>query len=198
MTDERLDWEEVQPAADRLAHAWTSGGDLRWMEDAWRRLAVAGLTEPDGTGLDRTRVAVRLLALGHLYWDWCASAFDETTDISWDLERAAADIKLSELFVGQLVGEHAFADSEEGNADLGLALHHLSSEERPAVVRTLVASYGSKSMLFVALWRSVGAEDPHDLEADDDWSILNTDLTTDKQKGFAWIEEGCPVVHGPS
>lgn len=112
---EQVEWIDVEAGVRRLVHVWTQDGDVAWMMDAWERLAANGWAEYDGSGLERTRVLARLLALGHLYWDFTYAAFDLGTDIVAGMADALDDLSVVPLFVGQLAGPEVIAEDPGGS-----------------------------------------------------------------------------------
>jgi hypothetical protein len=195
-----VNWEDVEPAARVLVHVLADGGDVAWMKEAWERLGRLGLTRHNGTEVDRTRVLIRLLTLGHLYWDWSATVLREETDIGWDMELAEEKLNLHRFCLGQIWGE-APAQRDDGSPDLEFVLYELADAERPTVAGALIEAFDGELGLFIALWRSLvippAAEDDegagYDAVEDDD--IVNFEIAGEKLAGWNWIQEGCPTVN---
>ena len=188
----RMAWADVRPAAREAFAVWTSGSDLEWAKEAWARLGSAGLCDYQTTG-ERTRVAVRFLALASLYRDWCCLAFDECQQdepASW-----AFAFDLDAIYLGQLVPDEDLPDDPDEAFES--ALRALMEEERSTVAHGLQTAYGGVARLFLALWRSAARDTDPDAFDDDeapveesDDEILN-DVTAEKLRAYEWISGGC-------
>lgn len=203
-----LEWDDVQPAAERGFSIWSGGSDLQWAKRAWGALVRAGLASYHGE-LDRCRIAVRFLALVGIYSDFCLAAFDE--DAPPDYADLAAELDVSPFRVGQLAGEDdAWDEPDDEGTLVEDVLRSLADAARPEIVPTLRDAFGGVSGLFVALWRTASdddsgeapgadreedggdadrADDP-DVVRETDEEILN-DTTPEKLAALAWLEEGC-------
>jgi len=146
-----LAWEEIQAAARTIFKLFSHGRELAWAQDSWQRLSDAGLTTYTG-GAGRGRVAVRLLALGSLFWCWCKVVDWQETDHD-ELIWWADELDISTFRLGQLVGPDFGADEEDEDRLRAAALEHLTAQARDEVVAALKRSYGGDSGLFLALWR---------------------------------------------
>lgn len=189
-----FDWDGLIDVVDAAFNIWSGHPELRWAEEAWGILAGAGLTAYTSP-LARVRVVCRFFALVGFYHDFCHLAFEETVDptYSWWTD----SLEVHPFFIGQLLGGKEDWSGSDLEPDLDAALRSLANAERDAVVKALLAHYGSESALFIALWRSRQSEPSpaeEDEEEDDtwresDWEIVN-DVTFSKLEAFSWLTEG--------
>jgi len=183
----KLSWSELQPAASEAFSIWTSGSDLRWAEQTWRRLIAAGFCDYESEK-GRHVVIGRFLAMASIYRDWCSVAFEETHEdvpTYW-----IDDLNVSSIVLGQILPDDELSeDEDEARSE---ALQILLDRERPTVVTGLTKAYGSDADLFVALWRSVTSG--NDDYAEEDYAEILNVPSTEKLAGYSWISDGCPNV----
>jgi hypothetical protein len=183
-------WDAVAAVAPRAFDVWCGGADVAWAREAWDALGEAGLTGyRDGVG--RAEVLVRFLALGEVYRDFCACAWEEHTRGS--LLDLAGALGLSPFRLGQYLGAPFAAKGEEAEPSLEEALGVAVGRVRAGVVRALRAHHGSDDALFLWMWIS---NDPDRVgrswEAMDDdelREVLN-DPTPGRCAAYAWITDG--------
>jgi hypothetical protein len=185
-----LGWEEVEAAAPAAFDVWCGGADVAWARSAWKVLTQAGLTQyRDGVG--RAEVLLRFLALGEVYRDFCACAWEEHTESS--LPELAAALGLNPFRLGQYLGTAFEATGEEEEPPLEEGLAAAVGRVRAGVVRALRAHYGSDDALFLWMWisndpdragRSWEAMDDDELD-----EVLN-DPTPGRCAAYAWITDG--------
>lgn len=194
---EVIEWDDIERGARRLVDVWTHDGDVRWMRTSWELLKSAGLTGFDGSGLGRTRVLARVIALAHIYWDFARVAADETTEIVGQIDEAMEPLGLEPLFLGQLVGENVLAESADGEPLPAVAALDAALTARDEVLMALRSGAGGESALFVSLWRSM--LDPADAEDADGRSSPFDDLeeavSDPMLAAYAWLAAGCEVIH---
>ncbi len=185
-----LGWEEVEAAAPAAFDVWCGGADVAWARSAWDILARAGLTRyRDGVG--RAEVLLRFLALGEVYRDFCACAWDEHTEAS--LPELAEALGLSPFRLGQYLGAAFEATDEEEGTLLEEGLAAGVARVRAGVVRALRAHHGSDDALFLWMWIS---NDPdragRSWEAMDDDEVdeVMNDATPGRCAAYAWITDG--------
>jgi hypothetical protein len=77
-----LDWDDVEGAVRPIIEIWVSGSELRWARHAWALLGKAGLASYSSE-IERTRCLLRTVAVGRLYREFCARAFDEGSPDDW-------------------------------------------------------------------------------------------------------------------
>jgi len=163
---------------------------VAWARSAWAVLARAGLTRyRDGVG--RAEVLLRFLALGEVYRDFCACAWDERTECS--LPELAGALGLNPFRLGQYLGAAFEATGEEEEPPLEEALAAAVGRLRAGVVRALRAHHGSDDALFLWMWI---ANDPD--RAGRDWVALEddelvevmNDPTPGRCAAYAWITDG--------
>lgn len=190
-------WEDVEDAADDVFNIWVDHPEIAWARSAWNVLAEAGLTHY-ATELERTRVLARLLALGEIYRDFCACAWEECTD-AW-LSELAAKLDVGPFRVGQLMDRDFLEDDALDDEELfSYGVEELVGSERQAVADNLAKAFGSTSALFVSMWLSRAPDfsgapwEALDREILDE--ILN-EPTDEKLAAFSWIESGMPPYRG--
>ena len=185
-----LGWEEVEAAAPAAFDVWCGGADVAWARSAWDALAQAGLTRYRD-GVERAEVLLRFLALGEVYRDFCACAWEEHTEGS--LPELAAALGLNPFRLGQYLGAAFEATEEEEEPPLEEGLAAAVGRVRAGVVRALRAHHGSDDALFLWMWisndpdragRSWEAMDDDELD-----EVLN-DSTPGRCAAYAWITDG--------
>lgn len=196
-TKDCLDWSEVVDAIKPIITVWTLGSELRWAEHAWGTLTEAGLTDYT-TELERTQCLLRAVALGALYRDFCARAFDEGSLDEWRYyvgsDLIGAHPLIDGFTLGQLteregieVDNAPFDDSQE----VAEALRELVDGQYPTVLRELRTRWHDDN-LFASLFASTGADVVYPLAEEQVFEIVNTDTTSNKSIAWEWLTDGCP------
>jgi len=186
-------WEEVSENADSLFRVWTDGRELQWAKKCWQALSKRSLASYTNQ-VERTSVIIRLIALADIYRKFCDLAFDE----AYEPEYAAwADELNLEVFrVAQRIGPQFECDEE---TDVHTLVDQALCE---------LTEFGDDSFLFVSLWNTVDdekAESDGEIErskstrayedCEIDWtenaySVLNAELSGEKQQAFNWVCQG--------
>ena len=181
-----LGWNEVQDAAKELFNIWTHRQELVWAEKAWTIMLEAGLTSYT-TEYGRCRVALYLLGLSSLYYDFCWLGCDERQTPNY---MDAADLLgLTPFRMGQIVA--ADPDFLDGGEEIFFdALEIYAKEQRSALCGPLIRN--SCLDFYNELWYTVAGL-PNDEE--DEADLNNVDLpwsVSDHQvRVYAWIVDGC-------
>ncbi len=188
-----LDWETVEPAARLAFSVWVDHPEREWAKQAWHHVTAAGLTLYS-CERERTRAAVRFIALAELYLDFCAIALDEPTDgNAWYL---AEPLGITAKGLRDL-SDRDTPEPEDEDAPTEI-LEELSDSVRAEVVSALLRGFDGPTPLFLSLWRSHLPEPDHLFDEDDrlaaDWEtndeILN-DFTFRKADAYEWVCQGC-------
>ncbi len=183
-------WEEVEAAAPVVFDVWCGSAEVAWARSAWGALGRAGLTRHrDGVG--RAEVLLRFLALGEIYRDFCACAWEEHTEGS--LAEGAGALGLSLFRLGQYLGVAFEPTDEDDGTLLDEGLTAGVARVRAGVVRALRAHHGSDTALFLWMWL---ANDPdcaarswQAMEVEELDEILN-DATPGRCAAYEWITDG--------
>lgn len=178
----RLEWSDVEKAAQSAFNIWVGVPELAWAKQAWRILETQGLADYSGE-FERHRVAIRFLALGGIYRDFCAVQWEESSD-RWYSEWAVS-LDLSLLILGQYYGHLAGEPLTEEASEV---LATLVENQRRAVVGALRTGFGGDAKLYESLARSreprsAGSDGEHD---QDHWEV-----TAQNSAGYEWVCEGC-------
>ena len=112
---EDIDWDWVSDAAESIFNVWYIGSELDWAKEAWDYFGKAGLNQASSV-LDRTKINLRLLALGRIYHEFCGCAWDENPDTPIDVLAESFDI--SPIALGILAANAGLEDF--GDEDRGL------------------------------------------------------------------------------
>lgn len=191
MTD-TLAWDDLEPAPAGIFRTWSWGSEVEWAKHAWSALAEAKLTEYDNE-LERVTVVLRLLALGAIYTNFCAYAFEEGTDGGWRDELRLDLTDAVDMFsLGQLAGQRGVhvCQLEQGDDDgIRLAVVELIEHEYRTVADTLVKQWGDAT-LFASLWLSNTGDTSYPLSTDQITETVNDDLTAGKHTAYSWISGG--------
>lgn len=152
---DHVHWSELEEVAPNLFTVWVGHPEVAWARQAWKALRRANLTSYRDE-LEKQRVLIRFMALAVIYIEFCGQAWEETVEPrvgDW-----ASDLRLSPFRIVQIVGEDFVAEwYVDDNDMLRHAAEMLIVEERPRVIRALVAYYGDLQELFVVL---MGSSDP--------------------------------------
>lgn len=188
-----LSWKDVKPVADAAFSAagriFVDRPELAWARQAWDCVMAAGLAGYS-TELQRCRACFRFLALATVYYDWCATAWQENHDDD-EICMAAEGFEMDSLHIGQLLGSDAETDS------LDQALTALMYDAREEVLGVVVKGFGGPRAFAKALWLS-NRLPPDTSEDDDQGPTPEEDLLDDPFcdpdgfQGWLWVEQGCP------
>ncbi|MCT2277816.1 hypothetical protein M3G91_09280 [Micromonospora chalcea] len=192
-----LDWDDVGGAVRPIVEIWVSGSELRWARHAWALLGKAGLTSY-ASEVERTRCLLRAVAIGRLYREFCARAFDEGSPGDWreyvgsDL---VGDYPLIDAFtLGQLVEREGIevdnAPFDDG-LDVNEALRDLVELEYPKVFGALRSQSGDAE-LFASLFVSPELKIDYPLSDEQVSEAVNFEVTANKMVGWEWLTGGDP------
>jgi len=155
-----MEWEEIEPTAQRIFNVWGGGTDLDWAKQAWGVLKKSGLTSYENE-LDRCKVALRFLALGVYYYDFCTSYRDEYLEpelLDW-----VEGLNISAFRLGQILGEPSELDDEwDADSLYQKALKILVSDAEDEIIEPLESDFGGQCPFFTSLWRSTMAAEQSD------------------------------------
>ena len=191
-----IGWGDVEGAAPPVFDVWCGDAGVAWARAAWGILARAGLTSyRDGIG--RAEVLLRFLALGEVYRDFCACAWDEPTKAS--LGELAATVVISPFRLGQHLGADFLPEADFDAAIFDGAVREAVRDLRPGVVRALRGHFGSDVELFLWMWIS---NDPdracrawEELDDDELDEVMN-DPSERRLAAYTWITEGMRPLRG--
>ena len=189
-------WEEIEEAADSAFNIWLGQPEIRWAHLAWAEMGRAGLTSY-GTGVERTIVLLRFIALSEVYWDFCACAWQEDPPMG-SMELADV-VEISAFRMGQLLGPEFLPDPESQEEEIfEYALREALDSSRTNVVQALLKGFGHATWLFISLWLS-----SNDKYAGVPWDALDPDVIDEVTnhnpygaEAYAWVESGMPP-YGP-
>jgi len=145
---DRVTWEDVATAASKMFHVWCGDGEIKWVEECWRHLGEAGLTEKT-TLLEETATYLRLVTLAQVYEEFCGCAWDENPDSS--LSDFADELEINPLALGILgatASPDAFDDAAEDYELRNAALFAISDSQRPEIFACLCKAYGGDVQLY--------------------------------------------------
>lgn len=175
-----LDLATCRETLTEMCNLWVLDSGLVFAERAHAALAAAQLLDYT-TPAEQHRAALRVLALGGMYRDFCAKAFDEEQEPEYE---AWVGTLLPDL-LDALQTELDSADEPDDDAYLPEVLAVRVNAERKAVLDALqVAFGGTVSGVFVELWRSGSGDADEESTA-----ILNAD-TDEKHAAFEWLNVG--------
>jgi hypothetical protein len=181
-----LGWEDVKPVADEAFSIFVGRPELVWARQAWDHVTAAGLAGYS-TELQRCRACFRFLALATVYYDWCATAWQENRDDD-EICMAAEGFEMDPLHIGQLLGSDAETDS------LYQALTTLMYDAREEVLGLVIKGFGGPRAFARALWRS--NREPAEISEDEDAGLFREDDDPFCDPwgfpGWLWVEQGCP------
>jgi len=152
-----MEWEELESTAQRNFNVWGGGTDLDWAKQAWGVLENSGLTSHENEP-ERCKVALRFLALGDYYYNFCTIFRGEHLEpefVDW-----VEKLNISAFRLGQLFGESAELEYE-WDADLlyQKSLEVLISDAGNEIIDPLKNGFGGQCPLFISLWRSTISEE---------------------------------------
>jgi hypothetical protein len=145
---DRITWEEVSTAASKMFHVWCGDGEIRWVEECWGHLGEADLTG-NGTPLEATATALRLVSLARIYEEFCGLAWDENPETSIDY--LAEDLDLDAMALGILGAQacpDAFDDAEDEYELRVAALTAAADAQRQEIFECLSKAYGGAVPLY--------------------------------------------------
>lgn len=151
-------WEEVEDAATEIFNVWYIGSELAWAKEAWEHFSKAGLNQASSV-LDRTKVNLRLLALGRIYHEFCGYAWDENTDRP--IEYMAEYLDIDPVALGVIAGNAGldqFADIKDEEGLRESALIEASEGLRAEIFDCLKSAYGSDTELYSRMWKTCRSE----------------------------------------
>jgi hypothetical protein len=161
----RITWIDIHECAEQLFNVWVEQPELRWAQKSWTALEANGLTSYESE-IEKCKVYIRLLVLADLYRQFCHTAYDETYDdhdLYYLCDEFLSKFKLSPFYVGQLVGEPFYDDTEDEEPDdaqlLNSGVRHCVTLLRKETLAALVKYFGSPEGLFVSLRLSKEAEE---------------------------------------
>ena len=181
-----LEWDDIESVADRAFNVWVGTPEREWAKNMWLLLKKQDLTSYEDD-FDWHHAVFRLLALGGIYRDFCAVAWDEHTDRwYWDW---VDSIEINPLILGQLYGRETTEDYDD---ELSSTLSVLVELERAKVVATLRESLGGDLELYNSLSTSRSqAVEPDEEEAGGSESD-HLEPTGRNSNALFWVQEGCP------
>jgi hypothetical protein len=187
----RVLWSDVMIFAPDMFEVWHEGSEVRWAEQAWRKLAEAGLTGFNGE-VERTRVLVRFVGVAAFYHSWCQATWQEGYVMINDWARGMA---LSVFRLGQLAGPHFFSDVDLTDDELSdELLREVTDQEYDNIVAILASS--GEAELFTSLWLSREPACSNDEVTGLLYETVNEELSDEKFAGYAWITGGCCMESG--
>jgi len=187
-----MDWPDLEEFAELFFIFADREREVRWFRFAWERLAERGLTAYDDETA-RHRQIVRMLALGSFYRTIAECAWDHSSDLEWLFSSELTGIPeeiLSPVRLGAMAGLDALSPDSTNSETFGEAVQSLVDEELPSLHADLVEAFGTPTRLFVSLWCitddsiAIGEPSSGDVEL-----IVNTDLTPETHRAFAWVTD---------
>ena len=182
-TTDKLEWKEVEYAAEQIFDQWGGEHILRWVEEAWGHLKTAELTE-SGSLLELTQAQLRLIVLAELVGSYRKYALGESSDdVTW---YSAEHLDIDQLALGILAGRSSdiLNDSDDSTL-LAEALDQVVADLKPTVVSCLTSAFGEAHGLHKSLWNAVtGSDDPDTDEA--------FEPAADQLSAYAHVEQGFP------
>ncbi|MCA9175222.1 MAG: hypothetical protein KDB14_12125 [Planctomycetales bacterium] len=177
----RLEWNDLEDAADDISRESFREIKLEWLERGWASLSEAGLADCSTT-LTHCKSQINFLALITLLAESASIVFEIQDGIEPDWDHAAEILGFDRICLGHLVqdpGQVSFPmsrndgllyiDSEEIQeyandkqcVGIGCIVEHLVREARPGVYDALLATLGkgSESLLFGYLFASSSSID---------------------------------------
>jgi hypothetical protein len=190
-----LDWDEIEDAVRPIIQIWVYGSELSWARHAWGLLGKAGLTSYS-TEIERTRCVLRAVAVGRLYHEFSARAFDEGSPDDWRGHVGDGLIGGSPLIdaftLGQLAEREGIeVDNAPFDDGLGVskALRDLVDLEYPGVVEALRGQSGDAE-LFASLFASQGEEADYPLSEEQVSEVVNFQVTGNMMVAWEWLTGG--------
>lgn len=145
---DRITWEKVSKAASKMFHVWCGDGEIRWVEECWGHLAEADLTG-NGTPLEATATALRLISLARIYEEFCGLAWDENPETSIDCLAEDLDLDATALgILGAQASPDAFEHAEDEYELREAALTAAADARRQEIFECLSKAYGGAVPLY--------------------------------------------------
>lgn len=189
---ETLGWDDVLPAAKVAFNIWVGEPKLRWAKEAWEHITRVGLADYT-TELEYHRACIRFLVLASLYYDWNHLVWQETHPDDEILE-ATEYFEIDPFRLGQLIGPNESMEVHIYEELIDFALIFLMDHYREEVVKALVAGYGGKLYLMIALWNSDKKYGQSMIREPWELSYVNVGL----DDAYSWVMEGCyPISERP-
>jgi hypothetical protein len=176
-----LDWETVDPLAQRVFTLWPGQPELGWVRESWEMVLNCRLGDY-ANDLERWGVLFRFMALAGIYYDFCHLAWNRGNPP--DYEALGKELGLGLLQVVMLLGQDALLEQINDEEELfRLGMKSLADQARIEVVPALIRGYGGLKALHQAFRRSRQTEP---LPADSEQVIQLSE-----RNAFRWLEEGC-------
>jgi hypothetical protein len=170
---DKVAWEEVKEAAAKMFNVWIDGNELKWVKEAWKHLAAAGLTDAT-TILETTATKLRLVTLGRIYHEFCGLAWDENPD--WPVSYLAENLEIDPVAVGILAGgtpaRDTFDELMEDESLIDDALLAVVNSQRDEIFDCLSAAYGDAIRLYSRIWHT-RSEDAEEGTESDEFDVTN-------------------------
>jgi hypothetical protein len=177
-------WKHIQEEADAVFDLWEDQRELSFAEPAWGYIVAAKLADYI-TPLEETRVKVRLLCLGCMYFDFCSVT--KIRSALPDFDKWSEAVKLDLSMVAQLIGASNVTgkDSADESQFRRRALVTLTDGERDGVYRALLKGYRDALKIYSSLWHSTHSPDAGR------WEDLEWETTSLNAAGFEFVMGGC-------
>jgi hypothetical protein len=184
---DEIGWEEVKDAAANIFNVWYNGCELSWAKEAWRHFGKAGLNQAS-SALDRTRVNLRLVALGRIYHEFCGCAWDENPDtpIGYLVEILEIDPIALGIIAASAGTEHFdIIDERELKESALIIATDLMCKE---IFNCLKAAYGDEIKLYSRMWKTSRVADDDDEE--DDHVDEEFEVTGHNMRALNYVMQG--------
>ena len=182
-----LEWNEIESVADCAFNVWVGTPEREWAKSMWLLLEKQDLTSYEDD-FEWHRAVFRFLALGGIYRDYCAVAWDEHTDRwYWDW---VDSIEIKPFILGQLYGRETTEDYDD---ELSNVLSVLVELERSKVVVALSEGLGGDLELYLSLSMSRSTAVDPDEEGAGDSESDHLEPTGRNSNALFWVQEGCPT-----
>lgn len=148
---EKIEWNEIEDAADELVSIWMHGKDSKWLEHSWKILEKSGMTTFSNE-IEKTHVLAYAISLGVLYRDFNAAAYDERKYFEWfDI---AEYLGISKFRIAQIIGPDFEPDDYDDDDDLFIqALKKIVESKRPMIIKALYDHYKSQIRIMDSFFR---------------------------------------------
>ena len=180
---DRVTWEEVAPAAAKMFHVWSGDGEIKWVQECWRHLGEAGLTERT-TLLEETTTYLRLVTLAHVYEEFCGYAWDENPESP--LSDFADELEIDPLalgILGAIASPGAFDDATDDCELRNAALFAISYPQRTEIFACLCKAYGGEVPLYSRMSKT-------NQSADDEDDCDQFDVTGSNSAALSYVMNG--------
>jgi hypothetical protein len=176
-----LDWEAVNPLAQRVFTLWPGQPELICVRESWGMVLKSGLADY-ANDFERWGVLFRFLALAGIYFDFCHLAWNRVN--LPDYEKLGKELGLGLLQVVMLLGQDALLDEVNDEEELfRVGMKSLADQARIEIVPSLIRGHGGSKALYEAFRRSRQRE-PLPVESE---QIIQLS----ERNAFRWLEEGC-------